>query len=136
MSDTISNRGTGILTYGSVELCLYKQYRNGEILQVRDNLYLEVVDLVEKADGVIVLGMVPNHERERSSKRPACLCVLFTHYYRNQFIDAVDHAATVNKLTLPTETIRLATERAFLTDLVKRSVTASLAYNPSVRYLG
>lgn len=92
---------------------------------------MEVVDTVEKADGIIVLGMMPN---EVAKRRPICLGVLFTHYYRQLLFDAVDHAETVLRLTKPTEATRLATERVFTLDLVSRSVTASLAMNPSVRY--
>jgi hypothetical protein len=93
---------------------------------------MEVVDTVEKADGIIVLGLMPN---EVAKRRPICLSVLFTHYYRKPYFDAVDHAETVLRLTKPSESTRLATERVFAIDLVTRSVAASLAMTPSVRYL-
>ncbi len=92
---------------------------------------MEVVDSVEKADGIVVLGLLPREDQVR----PSCQCVLFTHYYKHAFTDQVNHLETVAKLTFPSESVRLATERAFLMDLVRRSVTASLAYSPSVRYL-
>jgi hypothetical protein len=131
MSKTLSTRSTGVLTYGSVDLCLYNLYDAGSTLCIHRNLYMEVVDTVEKADGIIVLGLMPN---EVAKRRPICLGVLFTHYYRKSQFEAVDHAETVLRLSRPTESTRLATERAFMIDLVTRSVTASLAMSPSVRY--
>jgi hypothetical protein len=132
MNEMVGQRSTGVLTYGSVELCLYQQYQIGEAIRIHGNLFMEIVDRVEKADGIIVLGSIPNEDKTR---RPSCICVLFTHYVRRPFLDVVDHAATVQHLTRPTDLIRRATERAFMLDLTTRSVTASLAYTPSVRYL-
>lgn len=120
----------GMLTYGSVELCLNREYTPGDVIKVDDRLYIEIVDRVEKADGIITLALVP-----RKDQRPSCLCVLFTHYMRKKDADMVDHVATVTHLSLPTETVRKMTERAFQRDLVTRSVSASLAYHPTVRYL-
>jgi hypothetical protein len=131
MNQKVVHRSGGFLTYGSVELCLYQSYHAGEAIRIHRNLFLEVVDRVEKADGIVVLGLLPRE----GHKRPACQCVLFTHYYKQEHVDMVDHAVTVARLTFPTEATRLATERAFMMDLVSRSVTASLAYSPSVRYL-
>jgi hypothetical protein len=132
MSKTLSTKSSGVLTYGTVDLCLYNLYKAGSTIRIHNNLFLEVVDRVEKADGIIVLGLVPN---EIAKRRPICLSVLFTHYYRKQHFDVVDHAETVLRLTQPSEAIRHATERVFTIDLVTRSVAASLAMNPSVRYL-
>jgi hypothetical protein len=132
MNETVRQKSTGVLTYGSVELCLYQEYRIGEALRIHRNLFLEIVDRVEKADGIIVLGKIPSEDKTR---RPTCICVLFTHYVRRPYLDLVDHAATVTHLTNPSESVRRATERAFLMDLTTRSVAASLAYTPSVRYL-
>ena len=131
MDPKVVHRTGGILTYGSVELCLYRTYHTGEALRIHRNFFMEVVDRVEKADGIVVLGLLP---RDNSTK-PTCQCVLFTHYCKHVCKDAVDHAQTVIHLTSPSEAMRLATERAFLMDLVRRSVTASLIYSPSVRYL-
>lgn len=122
---------TGILNYGSVELCLENAYQNGTEIEVSRRLHIKVVDRVEKADGIIVLATVPLERR----RRPGCICVLFTHYMRHPILDIVDHAVTVTHLSLPSEKIRLMTERAFCRDLVHRSITSSFTYNPKVRYL-
>lgn len=132
MSKALSAKSTGVLTYGSVDLCLYNLYKAGSTIRIHRNLYLEIVDRVEKADGIIVLGLMPN---EIPQRRPVCLSVLFTHYYRKPHFDAVDHAETVLRLSQPTESIRRTTERVFMIDLVTRSVASSLAMTPSVRYL-
>ena len=134
MNENVSTLTGAILTYGSVELCLYQGYKAGETLRIHQNLYMEVVDRVEKADGIVVLGLLPN-EGKGVPSRPSCQCVLFTHYYKHPIKDTVDHFTTVARLTFPTETVRRATEQTFIMDLVKRSVIASLAYSPSVRYL-
>lgn len=122
---------TGVLTYGSVELCLSAYYSAGETIHVGGQLYLQVVDGVEKADGIVILGLV-----ERSyQQRPACLAVLFTHYLRHPIVDRVDHAATIIHLSDPTERLRRESEHAFQMDMIKRSVASSLAYTPQLRYL-
>jgi hypothetical protein len=121
----------GVLSYGSVDLCLYQGYPAGDTVRVHRNLYMEVVDRVEKADGIVVLGLQP----VEGQTRPTCHCVLFTHYFKHVYSDRVDHMTTVLRLTQPSESIRLATEKAFHLDLIRRSITASFAYNPSVRYL-
>jgi hypothetical protein len=120
-----------ILNYGSVELHLYRPYYSGEVLKVTDRLHIKVVDCVEEADGIIILAKVPR----LPSQRPGCTCVLFTHYMRHLLVDRVDHVATITHLSLPTESIRLMTERAFIRDLMIRSTASSLAYQPEVRYL-
>lgn len=122
---------TGILTYGSVELHLFDTYVPGEAIQIAHRTYLEVVDRVEKADGIIILATHPRPGHQR----PGCTCVLFTHYQRHAFLDVVDHAATVTHLSLPTERLRQLTEMAFMRDLIRRSIAASFAYTPQVRYL-
>lgn len=132
MTKMLGTKSTGVLTYGAVDLCLYNLYKAGSTIRVHHHLFMEVVDSVEKADGIIVLGLMPNDVVKR---RPICLSVLFTHYYRNPQFDAVDHAETVLRLTKPSEAIRRATERVFMIDLVTRSVASSLAMSPSVRYL-
>lgn len=132
MSKTLSTTSSGVLTYGAVDLCLYSLYQPGSTIRIHRHLFLEVVDRVEKADGIVVLGMMPN---EVAKRRPICLSVLFTHYYRKPYFDVVDHAETVLRLTQPSESIRRATERVFMIDLVTRSVASSLAMTPSVRYL-
>lgn len=124
-------RPAGVLTYGAVELHLFDSYAPGEIILIAPHTYLEVVDRVEKADGIVILATHP-----RPGQRwPGCTCVLFTHYQRHAFLDIVDHAATVTHLSLPTEHLRRATEIAFTRDLIRRSIAASFAYTPQVRYL-
>lgn len=127
----IDTHAANILTYGSVELHLLDAYTPGDAIKVANRTYLEVVDRVEKADGIILLATHPRP----GHARPGCTCVLFTHYLRHAFLDVVDHAATVTHLTLPTDSLRRLTEIAFMRDLIRRSVTASLIYTPQVRYL-
>lgn len=125
-------RGTnGIRTYGSVELNLFPAYGLGDVIQVAGRIYMQVVDRVEDADGIVVLATTARE----GHARPACTCVLFTHYKRHAFMDVVDHAATVTHLALPTDTMRMMTEIAFTRDLTRRSLAAALTYHPRVRYL-
>lgn len=120
--------------YGLVELLLSDLYPPGDVVAVDARLRLRVVDEVEGADGVVVLGFSPRE----GFRYPACHCVLFTHYYHNPYGDSVDRFTTHYKLSGkhgPSEVIRRRTEYAFCTDLASRSLVASLTYNPTIRYL-
>lgn len=120
-----------ILTYGSVELCLYPSYHAGETIHIHSSLCADVVDRVEKADGIVILAMIPRE----GIVRPSCQCILFTHYYRRRYQDTVDHLRTCMELRTPTEALRRLTEQAFHHDMTVRSISASLTYVPKVRYL-
>lgn len=120
-----------ILTYGSVELHLCPLYAPGDLLRVSTLLRIEVVNRVEHADGIVILSTVPRPDHPR----PAVTGVLFTHYIRHAALNHIDLVSTRRELTHPREALRQLTERAFLFDLTQRSVTASLAFVPQVRYL-
>lgn len=120
-----------ILTYGAVELRLCPLYQPGDLLRVSSLMRLEVVDRAEYADGIVILSKIPR----RDQARPSVMAVLFTHYIRHAALDNVDHVSTLRSLRHPSEYLQHLTEAAFLHDLVQRSVTASLAFKPQVRYL-
>ena len=123
--------GDSILTYGSVELCLNQDYEIGEVLPIDFRLRMQFVNRVEQADGIVILGLVAKEHLPR----PACLCLLFSHYVRRFGCEGVDHLATLSDLREPTELIRLRTEQAIRQDLYQRSPLAVLAYQPRVQYL-
>jgi hypothetical protein len=63
------------------------------------------------------------------------MAVLFTHYIRHAMLDHIDHRSTQHSLKHPSPSLQRLTEAAFLHDLIHRSVAASFAFNPIVRYL-
>lgn len=121
----------GVLTYGSVELCLSELYPTGDTLVLDQRIRLQIVDCVEKADGIVILGLVPRD----GEQRPSCLCLLYTHYYCQPDKDLVDHVTTLLYLSDPAESLRLLTELVVTNDLARRCPTAALIYSPKVQFL-
>lgn len=119
-----------ILTYGSVELRLCHLYAPGDIVSASALLRLEVVDRVEYADGIVVLSTTPRPQEVH----PSVLGILFTHYIRHALLNHIDHRATHQALRHPSALLRRMTEAAFHQDITKRSLAASFAFQPSVRY--
>jgi len=120
-----------VLTYGSVELRLCPLYHPGDLIRVSTLLRVEVVDRAEHADGIVILSTHPRPDHVR----PSVMAVLFTHYIRHMALNHVDHASTQRTLKHPSESLRRLTEAAFHHDLTQRSVIASFAFTPTVRYL-
>lgn len=120
-----------VLDYGSVRLRLCSLYTPGEEIRVDDRWRLSVVSDVEEADVLYILSLL---EKEEDALRPTCLCVMFSQYFRKRFTDLIDHASTATMIQrIPQLTMKL--DRALYVDLTRRSITASLAFQPKVRLL-
>lgn len=118
--------------HGSVAILLSDLFDYGETFALTSRVKIEVVDSMERADGIAILGTV--QDDAEPIQRPVTMCVLFSHYATRCDVDDVDFQLTKDLLDKPDHRIALLCEAVILERLMEHSPIAALAFTPKVRY--
>ena len=123
--------GRRVLRYENLVVELCPQFEIHESFRITQTVSAQIVDDLSKADGIFLLTKRPRTETEK----PWMYGALFTHFVGLQKVGcAVNHAQTQRVCRRPTPALREATLKRFKDHLRKRSITASMAFNPIIHY--